>query len=109
MEFVTNEAMELLKKYDWPGNIRELENAIESIVILSKSDKITKKDIPQNILTSIGPLGKDSATMNVKNNEKDLIVNALKKTGGNKTKAAEMLGISRKTIHRKLKEYSIET
>jgi len=106
--FVTNEALEILKKYDWPGNIRELENTIESIVILSKSEKISKKDIPENIIKNTAYISSGSSDMNVKNNEKELIVNALKKTGNNKTKAAEILGISRKTIHRKIKEYSLE-
>ncbi|MCK5706208.1 MAG: sigma-54-dependent Fis family transcriptional regulator [Candidatus Aureabacteria bacterium] len=110
MKFLTGETINILKEYDWPGNIRELENTIESIVILSKNEKITKKDIPENIIKNTeGHSSLSSGDMNVKNQEKELILKALKETGNNKTKAAEILGISRKTIHRKIKEYHLGT
>jgi two-component system, NtrC family, response regulator AtoC len=116
--FFSPEAIELIKEYDWPGNVRELENTIESIVILNHSDKVTKKDLQENLKgkniqpslsSSMFSSGKSSEPMNVKVNEKELILRALKETNNNKTKAAELLGISRKTIHRKIKEYSIES
>ena len=98
------EATEFLLGYDWPGNVRELENAIERAVILAKDSFITIADLPQGnmSLAPSSPTGK-----NLKEVEKDHILNVLRKTGGNYSEAARLLGISRMTLYKKAKEYSL--
>jgi len=95
---ISNKAVSLLKEYDWPGNIRELENLTERLIIISKDNKITLKDLPQNIVEKVNS-NKDQLT------EKEKIINSLKKSNGNKTKAAKILGISRKTLYNWIKKY----
>jgi two-component system response regulator HydG len=94
---------EKLKKYNFPGNIRELENIVERSVILSKSDRLTADTLPP-----LDALSSGASSLDIRDNEKDLIIKALEKTGGNKTKAAEILGISRRTLHSKINEFSIK-
>ncbi|MCD8493740.1 MAG: sigma-54 dependent transcriptional regulator [Geovibrio sp.] len=91
-----------LKKYPFPGNIRELENIVERSVILSKSERLTPDTLPP--LENRNGCG----SLDMRDNEKDLIIKALEKTGGNKTKAAEVLGISRRTLHSKINEFGIK-
>ncbi|BAI81559.1 two-component system, NtrC family, transcriptional regulator [Deferribacter desulfuricans SSM1] len=96
--------LEKLMRYDFPGNIRELENIVERSIILARSERLTSDLLPPLKYSN----GFDSGVKNIKEHEIEAIKNALKETGGNKTKAAELLGISRKTLHNKLKEYNIE-
>jgi len=107
---LTPEAMNLLLAYDWPGNVRELRNAIEQMVVLARTERLTVRDVPAAIrdgadLTKINVV---RAGMTVEDAERQLIVQALKETNGNRTKAAQRIGISRRTLHRKLKEYGLE-
>lgn len=90
-----------LRTYGFPGNIRELENIIERSLILTTGTKLEAVSLP-----SFG--GNQDSGLSIKDNERDLIVKALKKTNGNKSKAAEILEISRRTLHNKLKELDIE-
>jgi two-component system response regulator HydG len=90
-----------LSEYGFPGNIRELENVVERSIILTTGTKLEPATLP-----TFGG-GKDGG-LSIRDNERDLIVKALKKTGGNKTKAAEVLQISRRTLHNKLKEFDLE-
>lgn len=90
-----------LKNYSFPGNIRELENLVERSIILTTSAKLEASTLP-----SFTP-GQNSG-LSIRDNEKELIIKALKKTGGNKSKAAEVLGISRRTLHNKLNEFDIK-
>ena len=96
---ISKKALKLLKQYDWPGNIRELENLCERLVITVKARKITVMDIPQEIKNNIEQQSQDVLT------EKEKILLALQKSNGNKTKAAEILGISRKTLYNWIKKY----
>ncbi|MCC3144599.1 sigma-54 dependent transcriptional regulator [Halanaerobium sp. Z-7514] len=96
---ISKKALKLLKQYDWPGNIRELENLCERLVITVKGRKITVMDIPQEIKNNIEQQSQDVLT------EKEKILLALQKSNGNKTKAAEILGISRKTLYNWIKKY----
>jgi len=104
--------MDALEAYDWPGNIRELRNVVERMVVLCRSDKITLRDIPSEVKAGRAPrVGSgvklsDKATM--KDAEKSMIEQALSDNQGNRTKAAEQLGISRRTLHRKLNEYGLK-
>jgi two-component system response regulator AtoC len=107
---LTPEAMNLLLAYDWPGNVRELRNAIEQMVVLARGERLTVRDVPAAIrgaadLTKINVV---RGGMTVEDAERQLIVQALKETNGNRTKAAQRIGISRRTLHRKLKEYGLE-
>ncbi|MHB1687878.1 MAG: sigma-54-dependent transcriptional regulator [Ignavibacteriaceae bacterium] len=108
----TPEAIDKLMRYDWPGNVRELENVIERTVIMSKEDLITYEALPISLKSSSDSLGEQAAEVFVGRSirivEKELIIKTLEKTGKNITRAAELLGISRRTLHNKINEYNIE-
>jgi DNA-binding NtrC family response regulator len=97
------EALEKMNAYDWPGNIRELENEIERAVILSDEEKIG----PEDLSVPIAPQARPSPSDMLEDVEKEHITRVLRETGGNKSRASEILGINRKTLHLKLKKYGI--
>lgn len=109
---ISGKAMDLLMRYDWPGNIRELENCVERAVILARGEIIAPADLPPAIqaLTSsdreVQGLDLPSG-ISLQEVEKALILKTLEDTGGNRTRAAEILGINRRTLQNKLKEYGI--
>lgn len=110
---ITNEALKLLKDYNWPGNIRELINIIERCVVVTTGNTIDVEDIPEYIVTNKTnnkEVSLEYGTLEdiVDNAEKEVVKKALKECGGNRTKAAEQLGISRRSLHRKLIKFSIE-
>jgi two-component system, NtrC family, response regulator AtoC len=106
-------AMKTLQSYAWPGNIRELRNFCENAVVLRKGGKLSEFDLdprfrgspsaPQS--TQGGAEAASSPTLSVEQNEKRILREALIKSRGNRTKAAEMMGISRRTLHRKLTQW----
>lgn len=106
---IEQSAINLLIGYHWPGNIRELENAIERAVVTTKNDKLTEDDFP--IKLSLGPQSDGSEglkiPMKLEEGNKFLILKTLEKYNGNKTKAADALGITTRTIRNKLAEYKI--
>jgi two-component system response regulator AtoC len=109
---ITPDALRELSTYEWPGNVRELRNTIEKMVVLTRGNKLTAREIPQNIRDAVhasgGVLavaGSSGAAGSLADAEKQMIYAALKKHGDNRTKAAVELGISRRTLHRKLREY----
>jgi DNA-binding NtrC family response regulator len=98
--------------YDWPGNVRELRNTIEQMVVLGRGERLTLRDVPAAIrggadLTKISVV-RPGTTMTVEEAERQLIVQALREMNGNRTRAAKKIGISRRTLHRKLKQYGLE-
>ena len=105
---IDNRARALLYKYDWPGNIRELRNCIESAVVMCGGNEITPEDLPPTVSASIAapsitiPVG-----TTLDDAEKAIICENLAANKGNKSKTADILGIGRKTLHRKLQEYGI--
>jgi DNA-binding NtrC family response regulator len=110
----TAEALELLLHYPWPGNVRELRTAVERGVVLCRGDRVTARDLPP-ALREAGAGGPDEkrplparTDLTVKEAEKELIVRALKEANGNRTTAAVKLGMSRRTLHRKLHAYHLE-
>lgn len=109
IEGFSREAMDLLASYHWPGNVRELRNVVEQVVVLTRSKRIGGRDLPAHIRAA-GADGamesSDSGTL--EEIEKQAIAGALKASGGNRTRAAEQLGISRRTLHRKIAEYGFE-
>jgi DNA-binding NtrC family response regulator len=109
---VSEGAMRRLADYSWPGNIRELENVMERAVILADHPVIGPDDIPALTLCvgpsgGAAPGGRESQTL--AQMEKECILRTLQACGGNKTRAAESLGIDRKTLHLKLKAYGLRT
>lgn len=108
---ISPEAMEILKQYDWPGNIRELQNAVERMKILADSNIIALDDISYHIRfpkTRIDS-GEFSATMPLEDVEKGHILRTLDFFKGNKTKTAKALGITIKTLYNKLNRYEMRT
>ena len=98
------EVIESLLAYDWPGNIRELENAIERAIILSRDSSITTTDLPQE---NVSLISSASIGKNLKEVEKTHILNVLRETGENYSEAARILGVSRMTLYNKAKEYGL--
>jgi len=104
---INAKARSRLYAYDWPGNIRELRNSIESAVVMSKETTITEDDLPLALRSNNEdgwiriPQG-----VSLEESEKIIIRETLSLYDGNKSKASEMLGIGRKTLHRKLAEWN---
>jgi len=97
-----------LYNYPWPGNVRQLRNSIESAVVLAKGTTITLDDLPPNIRgESGGDLLKMPVGASLADVEKEVIRSTLAREGGNKSRTAEILGIGRKTLHRKIEEYGL--
>ncbi len=107
---ISTEAMARILDYDWPGNVRELRTAVEHAVVMCAGPMIGPRDLPPalrespTIIPTYGETGKD---LNLQETERALILRALEQTGGNRVNAAEQLGISRRTLHRRLKELNI--
>ncbi len=116
IEGIVPEVMNVFSGYAWPGNVRELRNTIEKMVVLGRGKKLTLRDIPANIRDEASDLASGSswtggptpASGSIEEAEQLMIQTALKKNNGNRTKAAQEVGISRRTLHRKLKKYQLE-
>ncbi len=106
VQSITPEALDALTGYPWPGNVRELRNRIESMVVMCRSDKIGLRDLPAELRGTAVPSARPGISL--EETEKRMIAEALRQNKGNKTKAAEQLGISRRTMHRKVKEYHLD-
>jgi DNA-binding NtrC family response regulator len=117
IEGVTPGAAETLTNYSWPGNVRELENVIARAVILSKGEEIDVLDLPERVRDHRAPEVPGTkvafaqeipdAGIKLKEMEKELILRTLEKCQGNKSLAAEMLGISRKALYEKISRHGI--
>jgi two-component system response regulator HydG len=104
VDHLTPEAVEVLKRYDWPGNVRELENAIERAVVLSKSRTLRKEDFS---FLQAAPVQSDRRRT-LRERERDYVQEILEDQGWNITRASEVLGINRVTLHKMIKRYEIE-
>jgi len=98
------EVMNAFMSYDWPGNVRQLRNTIERAVVLDHGGRITLADLPEEFNINYGKAGDNRMVKPLKVIERQAIVDALLLCGGNKSKAAKQLGISRKTFYKILKE-----
>jgi two-component system response regulator HydG len=110
MKGLTPQAMDRLLRYDWPGNVRELMNVIERGVVLARSEFIDEEQlplIPEAEGGRMSPKGNVSGDFSLDEVEKTTILNTLESVGGNKSEAARRLGITRKTLHAKLRKYGI--
>jgi DNA-binding NtrC family response regulator len=113
---IGTEVKKILQAYSWPGNVRELKNVIERAILLDAEDELLKEHLPAEITGESSPdtggsSGEemiDIGPMSIKDMEKILIRKTLKETGGNKSRAAKVLGISRQTLREKTKLYEIE-
>jgi two-component system response regulator AtoC len=107
----TGDALDALIVHRWPGNVRELRAAIEHAVVFCRGERITVRDLPASVRNAPGPSDGGaviSSELTVKEAEKQLLIRALKETGGNRTLAARRIGMSRRTLHRKLHTYNLE-
>jgi DNA-binding NtrC family response regulator len=116
---LTADAMNALLTYDWPGNVRELRTAIEHGVVMATGLKITVRDLPMAVRQTAGALlprgispakafGERVNPLDLHETERKLILQALTATNGNVTAASKRLGISRRTLHRKINEMNSE-
>ena len=115
MRGVDPDAMKLLLDYHWPGNVRELENTIERAMVLTDRERISVEDMPAHIRVPVAPmddadLGDDelSVKKHTATLEKRLIQKAIARTGGNKTRAAELLELSARALLYKMRDYGLE-
>jgi len=109
---ITDSAMAVLTAYHWPGNIRQLRNCIRTMVVMCDRGKLDVQDIPPEIrqlrqLTNGSEKPKGLGGISLDELEKQAIIETLAKTGNNREKAAEILGIGERTLYRKIKEYKI--
>jgi len=108
---ITEAAMAVLVNYDWPGNIRQLRNSIRTMVVMCDKDKLDVADIPPEIAQrpqlAAGRPATGLVGVPLDELEKQAIIETLKKTKGNREKAAEILGIGERTLYRKIKEYNL--
>ncbi len=106
---ISDEAIEALQRYRWPGNVRELKNLIERSVILARGDVITPRDLPQTLFEpDAAPPIDDDGDVPLAAVEKRHILKVLRRQGGNKVRAAKVLGINVKTLYNKIKAYETE-
>ncbi len=103
------DTLSLLLEHDWPGNVRELESAIRSALILAENETIRPQDLPARIRkTSNPPSQGELPALKIRDLERLALQEALKQTGGNRLKAARLLGISRSSVFVKIREYGIQ-
>ena len=100
------EVLKVFQTYTWPGNLRELSNVIKRATLLTQGKIIQKEVLPNELI--LKPVNPKPTDFSAKGNEKELIIKALAEVNNNKTKAAELLNVSRKTLYNKLKEYGLE-
>jgi len=99
----TDYACQIMKQYCWPGNVRELENLVQQLSIMTEQTIIDITDLPQYMRYSLS--GGDQVIRTLAEMEKEYILSVIAQVGGNKSKAAELLGIDRKTLREKLKKF----
>jgi len=107
IEGFTPEAMDLLVKYPWPGNVRELINTVERAIVMTQSTYITAQDLALTPGDGEGKEAPLSMSLPLEELEKITVLDTLRATGGNKSEAARRLGITRRTLHLKLKRYGL--
>lgn len=113
VESISQEALEALGRYSWPGNVRELESVIESAFTFGKSDVIGTSDLPPHVTEQAAaarpePSGETEAVPTLLESERELLVRALAATGGNKLRAAELLGVSRPTLYNMIRRHGVQ-
>lgn len=105
----TPAAIERLTSFDWPGNVRQLQNEVQRAVLLSEADEVDSTDLSITQVRNVTEGGGDTNFTLLEGVERNAIVQMLKETGGNKLETAKRLGIGRQTLYNKIKAYGIET
>jgi len=109
---IAADAKRVLMAYPWPGNVRQLRNVIENMVVLTSGEKLTVEDLPPEIYRPPEDVARQRfdqlAGISLEDAEKELIRNTLKMVGGNRGQAAGILGIGERTLYRKIKEYDLK-
>jgi transcriptional regulator with GAF, ATPase, and Fis domain len=112
---ITNDALEALSAYPWPGNIRELENTIERIVILSPGEKIGVGDLPSEVRAGVAPTANRTHPfelpgegLDLEEVEMDLLRQAMERAGGSATKAAKLVGLTTKTLEARIRRLGLQ-
>ena len=105
---VTPAAMKLLESYSWPGNVRELRNAVERMIVLATGPQLDVADVPEQMQPTSGTSVTLDASGTLDETEKAKILAVLRDNRGNRSEAARVLGISRRTLYRKLDKYAEE-
>jgi DNA-binding NtrC family response regulator len=111
MKRVSPEVMRRFSQYRWPGNVRELRNMLESMMVLAEGDMLTERDLPDRIAAGAAPTSNAQELptgLTMEELERLAITKALDQFGGNRTHAANRLGISVRTLQRKLRQYELE-
>ncbi len=106
---VSYDAMSRLMSYDWPGNVRELENCIQRALALGSDPEIQVRDLPSNLLYAMQNETGKQRFSTLREMERDAIRQALEVTGGDRLRAAKLLGVGKTTVYRKIKEYDLES
>jgi DNA-binding NtrC family response regulator len=104
----TPSAIERLTGFDWPGNVRQLQNEVQRAVLLSEGDMVDAADLSISKTRISGDEAQDTNFTLLEGVERNAIVQMLKETGGNKLETAKRLGIGRQTLYNKIKAYGIE-
>jgi len=107
IEGISSEAMKVIKSYNWPGNIRELMNCIESSIVMTGNNEVTVDNLPPFLSHKSVKHTSGKEPENLFEIEKKAVIDSLNKTGGNKTEAAKNLGIGLRTLYRKLELYGL--
>ena len=105
---IDRDAVKALEDYPWPGNVRQLRNVVEKMCVLSSGGRLTLADVPAEIVQPPATSPAIASARTLEETEKAKILSVLESSGGNKTKAAQTLGISRRTLHRKLNEWGMK-
>jgi DNA-binding NtrC family response regulator len=108
---VAEDVQTILMRHDWPGNIRQMMNVVQSMVVIAEGDKIEPRHLPAEVRDAGGgevSQLSDTGGMSLDQIEKKAIRDALRVTAGNREQAAQMLGIGERTLYRKLKEYGLK-
>ncbi len=105
---ISDSALNILKAFNWPGNIRQLRNCIRTMAVMSDSETLDVKDIPAEINRTRQLAGQVTGKVSLNDLEKQAIIDTLAKVQNNREKAAKLLGIGERTLYRKIKEYNIQ-
>lgn len=108
VKHISPELLQVFQQYNWPGNLRELKNVIRRLVLLSKGEKITTELLPEEMIVRSTQSNPKDLKFIQKTNERELIADVLVQTRFNKSKAAKLLNIDRKTLYSKMEKYELE-
>jgi DNA-binding NtrC family response regulator len=107
LSLLGDDLLKALQQYSWPGNIRELKHAIERMVVMAKGGSLTLQDLPNEVREAKAAPEPGKAVLNKAESEIENIKKALAMTNGNQSKAAELLGVTRKTLFNQIKRYGL--